>query len=101
MRVVDLGERRWIRARENATPHPGVQRTRGIASDEMQKAASSLALHTVPEHSRKRFEVSEAHVLEHTDGDERVESAAHVPVVVVDEAHTVSQVLARSPRSCV
>ena len=48
--------------------------------------------------SARRGKVSEADVLQHADRDERVELAAHVAVVVVDELDAAREAL-RVPRA--
>src|SRR5262249_9141730 len=78
-----------ICAWENPSLRPGIERTRSIAADEMQKAAAAVAAHDAAEHLRKRFVMVQADVLQHADGDKHVVLAPHVAIVVVNELDAI------------
>ena len=53
-----------------------------------------LAAHGPAKRLSERWELAKADVLEHADRDEDVEFAFHVPVVVVNELHAISEAFA-------
>ena len=77
-----------------------IERTGDVSSDEVQKPAPAVAVKAASHDVRERREVTDANVLEHPDRDERVEPAAHVPVVVVDELDPAAEPFAFGPVPC-
>ena len=87
----DLRQRGRVRAGEDATANPGIQRARRITSDEVQKTAAAVATEGPSQDVAQLVEPAPPNVFQHTDGDERIEMAFRRSVIVLDERHTTGQ----------
>ncbi len=77
----------------------GFSGMRHVATDEMQKAAASVAPERAPKDVGERGEVMKADMLQHADGDKCIEPAAHVPAVIVNEFDLACEALMFGPRA--
>src|SRR5262245_50640235 len=84
-RLLDLRERRRMAAREDAPRDPRVERTRPIAPDEVQQAASVHRIERPPDRVGQRVVLTPPDVPEPADRHEHVEAAVHVAVVLFAE----------------
>ena len=79
---------------KDAPAYPRVQRTRCVASDEMQQAPAAAAADRPLKDLRQGPEIVKADVLEHPDRDERIEFPFDAAVVIVDELHSIGEAFA-------
>ena len=86
----DLAQAGRVRAGEDVLVGPGINRSRHIAADAVNQAASVGRQHSV-HHSAEVRQILATNVLQHADRNERVESASDVAVVVFDELDAMAQ----------
>jgi hypothetical protein len=85
-----LGERRDVGAGEDVALDPWIRAPRTRVADEVQQTAPFRLEPAIDQLAELRV-VAPAHVLEHADGDERVEAALRAAVVVLDELHPTAE----------
>src|SRR6185369_635977 len=84
-----LRQRGRICTWKNPPLRPGVQRTRRIAADEMQKPAATVPANHAAKNLRERLVVVPPDVFQHADRDKCVVLAAYVAIVVVNELNAI------------